>query len=156
VLAAVTPRAAALVVVVAYGAYFGAMEALGGRGIPPPGSRWQVPQGFVRNATRRRKLVIWGAILGPGFLTRNPYAGFGMLVALAALAGNARLGLITGVAIGACHGTGRAVALLRDAREASGLEYLSSVAKSLYWRHCDGLALVLIATAMLAGYRGLL
>ena len=72
---------------VAYGAYFGTVEALGGRGVPPPGSRWQVPQGLVRNASRRRKLVIWGGILGPGFLTRNPYAGFGMLVALAAVAG---------------------------------------------------------------------
>ena len=147
---------AALIVVVTYGAYYGALEALGRRGVPPPGSRWQVPQGFVRNTSRRRKLVIWGAILGPGFLTRNPYAGFGMLVALVALAGSAWLGLIVAVAIGACHGTGRALAMLRDARQASGLEYLNSVAKSLYWRHCDGFALVAIAAATLAGYRGLL
>ena len=95
-------------------------------------------------------------MLGPGFLTRNPYAGFGMLVALAAVAGSARLGLIVAGTIGACHGTGRALAMLRDARQASGLEYLSSVAKSLYWRYCDGLALAAIAAAMLAGYRGLL
>jgi hypothetical protein len=60
---------AGLIVVVLYGAYFGTVEALGGRGVPPPGSRWQVPQGFVRNASRRRKLVLWGGILGPGFLT---------------------------------------------------------------------------------------
>jgi hypothetical protein len=156
VLGALPLQLAGLIVVVAYGAYFGTVEALGRRGVPPPGSRWQVPQGLVRNASRRRKLVIWGGILGPGFLTRNPYAGFGMLVALSAVAGSARLGLIVAGTIGACHGTGRAVALLRDARQASGLEYLSSVAKSLYWRHCDGLALAAIAAAMLAGYRGLL
>jgi hypothetical protein len=79
-----------------------------------------------------------------------------MLVALAAVAGSPWLGLVVAGTIGACHGTGRAVALLRDARQASGLEYLSSVAKSLYWRHCDGLVLTAIAAAMLAGYRGLL
>jgi hypothetical protein len=156
VLGALPLQLAGLIVVVAYGAYFGTVEALGRRGVPPPGSRWQVPQGFVRNASRRRKLVIWGGILGPGFLTRNPYAGFGMLVALAAVAGSPWLGLIVAGTIGACHGTGRALAMQRDARQASGLEYLSSVAKSLYWRHCDGLALAAIAAAMLAGYRGLL
>jgi hypothetical protein len=46
--------------------------------------------------------------------------------------------------------------MLRDARRASGLEYLNAVAKSLYWRHWDGFALVAIAAAMLSGYRGLL
>jgi hypothetical protein len=147
---------AGLLVVALYGAYFGIAEALGRRGVPAPGSRWQVPQGFVRSASRRRKLVLWGAILGPGFLTRNPYAGFGMLVALTTLAGSAWLGLIVAAVTGACHGTGRALAMLRDARQASGAQYLSSVAKSLYWRHCDGLALTAIAAAMLAGYRGLL
>jgi hypothetical protein len=147
---------AALIAVMAYGAYYGPVEALGGRGVPPPGSRWQVPQVLVRNASRRRKLFIWGGILGPGFLTRNPYAGFGMLVALAALAGSAWLGLMVAAAIGACHGAGRALAMLRDARRASGLEYLNAVAKSLYWRHCDGFALVVIAATMLSGYRGLL
>ncbi|HEV2451753.1 MAG TPA: hypothetical protein VGS62_07485 [Streptosporangiaceae bacterium] len=146
---------AALLVIPVYCGYFGLAEwsdAVGG--LRPPSTGWQVPQSLVLGASRRRRILVWGAILGPGFVTRNPYAGFGLLPLLLAALGDARAGLITGAAIGACHGAGRALALLRDTRQVSVTEYLQSVLKSMYWRRADGLALLAlggIAVVMLAG-----
>jgi hypothetical protein len=116
-LAALPLAGFALVAAVLYGGYYGLIELAGRRGLPPPGRRWQVPQTMMIDAPPRRRVLVWGAILGPGFLTRNPYAGFAiLLLAVAAMPGLAA-GLALGAAIGAAHGGARAVALLRDVRE---------------------------------------
>ncbi len=68
-------------------------------------------------APARRRVLVWGALLGPGFATRNPYAGFGLLpLVVAAMPGSAA-GLALGAAVGLAHGTARAAALLRDVRD---------------------------------------
>jgi hypothetical protein len=164
-LAALPLTGAALVAAAAYGVYYGITELSGRRGLPPPGRRWQVPQTMMINASLRRRVLVWGAILGPGFLTRNPYAGFGLLpLALAAMRG-AGAGLVLGAAIGAAHGTARALALLRDVRELRGPgepaaagsapgTHLDLLLKIAYWRRLDGAALLAVAaTAAIAAAR---
>ena len=107
----------ALAAAAAYGGYYGATEVSGRRGLPPPGRSWQVPQTMLIDAPVRRRVLVWGALLGPGFATRNPYAGFGLLpLAVASMPGTGA-GLAVGAAVGLAHGTARAAALLRDVRD---------------------------------------
>lgn len=147
--------AGALVAIALYGGGYGIVEASGRARPRPPGASWQVPQDMIIDAGDRRRVLTWGAILGPGFLTRNPYAGFGLLpLLLLAGAGQVKAGLMTGAVIGVAHGSGRALALLRDARTrtAEPLELLLTMVR---WRILDGFALLAVAGAALAacGFR---
>jgi hypothetical protein len=141
---------AALLLVVAYGAFYGLAEATGRSGIAPPASRWQVPQTMVAGASHRRRILTWGSILGPGFATRNPYAGFALLPLAVATAGSIAAGIALAAAVGVVHGTGRALAVLRDTRNAATADHLRMVLKSMYWRTFDGFALLVISGAALA------
>jgi hypothetical protein len=143
-------RSAALVVGAAYSVYYGFMEASSRNGLPVPSTGWQVPQSFVRHGSWRRRVITWGSILGPGFLTRNPYAGFALLPVVIASVGNLRTGIVLAVAIGALHGAGRAIALLRDTREIDTANYLNSVLRSMYWRIFDGYTLLVMSGVILA------
>lgn len=142
----------ALVAAVVYGCYYGVTELAGHRGLAVPGRRWQVPQSMMINTSPRRRVLVWGAILGPGFLTQNPYAGFWLLpVAVAAMrvAGTGAC-LALAVAIGLAHGTARAAALLRDVERsatASAAGHLDVLLKTVYWRRFDGAALLAVAAA---------
>ena len=139
--------AVALVLMAGYGVLYGVPEA-GGRTRPaPPGSRWQVPSEWVRGVSRRRRFVVWGSLLGPGFATRNPYAGFWLLPLAVAAVGNIGYGVVLAAAIGAAHSTGRALGLLRDVKEVEVNSYLQSTLRSMYWRMADGLALLAVAGA---------
>jgi hypothetical protein len=140
------------VLIVVYCAFYGILETAGAVRPAPPGSRWQVPRSLVARASARRRVLVWGAILGPGFATRNPYAGFGLLVLIVAAFGNVRTGAATAAAIGIAHGTGRALALVRDARGIDTAEYLRSVLKAMRWRTVDGLILLLTGTVALASH----
>jgi hypothetical protein len=142
-------RYAALVVMVVYCAYYGVSEALGLPGLRPPGSRWQVPQSFVRGASRRRRILVWGAILGPGLTTRNPFAGFALLLLAVATTGNTPDGILLAAVIGIAHAGGRALALLRDVGHADRADYFAVTLKSMYSRRLDGLALLVIGSVAL-------
>jgi hypothetical protein len=110
-------RGVALAAVAGYASYYGALELSGRRGLPPPGRGWQVPQTMLIEASARRRLLVWGALLGPGFATRNPFAGFGLMpLAVASMPGPAPA-VVLGAAVGLAHGAARAAALLRDVRE---------------------------------------
>ena len=139
----------ALVATAAYAAAYGLIEVtdrLGGRlRLPPPGTRWQVPQAMVIGVSRWRRAVVWGSILGPGFMTRNPYAGFGLLPIAVATAGGVRPAAALGAVIGLAHAAGRALALLRDARPRPAPDPMALVLTSMRWRTADGLALLVIA-----------
>lgn len=144
-----------LVAAVAYGSYYGISELAGRTGLAVPGRRWQVPQSMVINASPRRRLLVWGAILGPGFLTQNPYAGFGLLplavAAMRAAGSGACLALAT--AIGLAHGTARAAALIHDLRQPAPADpagQLDVLLKIVYWRRLDGAALLTAAAAAAA------
>lgn len=151
-LAALPLAGVALAAAVAYGCYYGATELAGRRGLAVPGRRWQVPQSMMINAPPGRRILVWGAILGPGFLTQNPYAGFGLLpVAVAAMrAAGAWACLALAGLIGLAHGIARAAALLRDVRRggpASAAGQLDVLLKTVYWRRFDGAALLAVAVA---------
>ncbi len=90
-------RGIALAAAAAYGGYYGAIELSGRRGLPAPGRPWQVPQTMLIDASPRRRVLVWGMLLGPGFATRNPFAGFGL--------------------VGLAHGAARGASLVRDVRE---------------------------------------
>jgi hypothetical protein len=141
---------AALLLIVAYGACYGVTESAGQARPAPPGRRWQVPQTMVAGVSRRRRLLVWGSILGPGFATRNPYAGFALLPLAVAAVGSIPAGIALAAVIGVAHGTGRALALLRDAREAMAGDHLRMILKSLYWRTFDGFALLVVSGAAAA------
>jgi hypothetical protein len=159
----------ALVIAIGYASYYGLTEVTGLRGLRPPGRGWQVPQTMVIGASPRRRIWVWGAILGPGFLTQNPYAGFGLLPLLVAVmptAGGAAT-LAAAALIGVAHGSARATALLRDVGELRGtgvvagalaqpgvaamalaptaVTQLDLLLKTVYWRRWDGVALLAVA-----------
>lgn len=147
---------AALTVVAGYGGYYGSTEAAGRAGMRPPGRQWQVPQTMLIGVSPRRRVLVWGAILGPGFLTRNPYAGFGMLplAVLAASSLGIPAGLAVGAGIGLAHGTARALVLLRDARTARDTpsrgavdDQMELLVKTVFWRTLDGYLLLVVAGA---------
>jgi len=141
----------ALAATVAYGGLYAASEIAGRRRLPPPGRSWQVPQSMLIGASARRRVVVWGALLGPGFATRNPYAGFWLLpLAVAAMPG-LRAGLAVGAAIGLAHGTARAAALLRDVRDRSQpATHIDALLKAIYWRRLDAVLLAAGAAAAAA------
>jgi hypothetical protein len=147
--------AAALVLMAGYGVFYGVLEAGGIARPAPPGSRWQVPSEWVRGVSRRRRFVIWGSLLGPGFATRNPYAGFWILPLAVAAVGNVGYGVLLAAAIGAAHGTGRVLGLLHNVKDVDVHSYLQSTLRSMYWRTADGFALLAVAgvAAMTFAYR---
>lgn len=135
-----------LAAVAGYGAYYGLVETAGRPGPPAPGRSWQVPSRWVDNTPRWRRLLVWGSLLGPGFATRNPYAGFGLLpLVVAAAAGGPRRGAALAALLGLGHGLARAFALVRDTHRAPGADYLQAVMRSVRWRMLDGLALLAVA-----------
>jgi hypothetical protein len=140
----------AVVLTAIYAACYGLTEATGWLGLPPPGRSWQVPQTMVTGVSGRRRIIVWGSILGPGFLTRNPYAGFGALPIVVATADGVRAAAVLAAAIGLAHGTGRALALLRDARRGPAADPMRLVLTSMYWRTFDGFALLVIAGTAIA------
>ncbi len=133
-----------------YAAYYGFIETAGRPGPPPPGRRWQVPETWVNNMPRWRRTLVWGSLLGPGFATRNPYAGFGLLPLVLASVGSVRNGVAFAALIGLLHSTARALALLRDTRNIATADYLQTVMKNLRWRTFDGVTLLVFATATAA------
>jgi hypothetical protein len=146
----------ALLLAAVYAAGYGLIGVTGWPGLPPPGTRWQVPQTMVVGASPGRRIAVWGSILGPGFVTRNPYAGFGLLPLAVAAAGGVRAAATLAAAVGLAHGTGRALALLRDARpgRAAASDPMRIVLASMYWRTLDGYVLLVMAgAAAVAGTR---
>ena len=146
----------ALLLAAGYAACYGLIEAAGKLVLAAPGTTWQVPQTMVMNVPRWRRILVWGSVLGPGFATRNPFAGFGLLPLAVAAAGSVPAAMVTAAAIGLAHGTGRALALLRDARPAASAsaDPMRLVLTSMYWRTFDGFALLVIAGAAIAACAG--
>jgi hypothetical protein len=135
----------ALLLIAGYGAFYGVLEVSGRARPAPPGSGWQVPSEWVRGVSRWRRSFVWGSLLGPGFATRNPYAGFWLLPLAIAAVGSIGYGALLAAAVGAAHSTGRALGLLRDVRDIDVHDYLRSALRSMYWRVADGFALLAVA-----------
>lgn len=134
-----------------YTLVFGLLEILG---IPfrVPGLRWQVPSSWIKGHPSQVQTIVWGATLGPGLLTVNPYAGMWLLPFLVALNHGLFASIIIAIAIGIAHGSARAVGILSNRRHMdTGCGHLLIMAAQLRWQYIDGLAL-LLATGGLAAY----
>jgi hypothetical protein len=148
----------ALVLTAIYGCCYGVAEIAGPGRLAVPGRRWQVPQSMMIDSSPWRRVLVWGALLGPGFATRNPYAGFGLLpIAVAAtVAFRPGAGVVLAVAIGLAHGGARAAALLRDiaggqpASPPDAAGQLELLLRTVYWRRLDGAMLLAVAAIAVA------
>lgn len=143
-------------VLTCYGAYYGVVEFSRLGGLAPPGTKWQVPQTYVKGAGPRRRMLIWGFFLGPGFFTRNPYAGFGaVVITVFAIDGSLRT-LLAAATCGLLHAVGRAVALSRavnhqGSRNSCDLpNHLVAIIRSIVWRDIDGCVLAILAGVALS------
>jgi hypothetical protein len=90
--------------------------------------------------------IVWAGLLGPGLVTRNPYAGMWLLPLLIPLQSSLRLAAIVGAAVGIAHGGTRGVGVLANRRNltSAGIGILDLARSQLRWRLADGLALILI------------
>src|SRR3989441_3429666 len=85
-----------------YALWFGIFETLG---LPfrPPGLAWQVPSGWIDRRPAMVKTLTWGITLGPGLVTKNPYAGIWLLPLLVALNHSLFMTMTIGIAVGVAH-----------------------------------------------------
>jgi len=113
---------------------------------------WQVPSHWIRGRPAIVQTLIWGTSLGPGLVTRNPYAGIWLLPFLIVLDRNLPMTLFVGIAVGAVHGGARAVGVLRNRSciSTDADAYLKIMGAQQRWQYLDGLALLLAAGALTA------
>jgi hypothetical protein len=135
------------IVAVAYAAAFGIAE-VAWLPLQPPTVAWAVPATWLRRRGLTGRTVIWGALLGPGLATINPYGGMWMLPLLIALAPSSAAGAALGAAVGLIHGTTRAWGVIGNVRSERGA--IAIMARRLYWRFADGAALLLVGSALAA------
>lgn len=136
----------------AYALCFGILEALG-LPLRVPGLAWQVPSGWVSGRPAMLQALIWGTTLGPGLLTKNPYAGMWLLPFLLALNHGWMIAMAVGTAVGVAHGGGRVLGVLSNRRHMDvdvNYAHLRILAAELHWLYIDGLALLLAAGALAA------
>jgi len=131
-----------------YAVGFGLLETFG---VPVrvPSSTWQVPGHWVRGQSPQIQTLIWGTLLGPGILTRNPYASIWLLLPLLALSQNFMIAIGIGLAVGTAHGIGRALGILYNRKCISNSNaHLLIMGRYWLWQCIDGLALLVIAGAL--------
>lgn len=130
---------AMLLVAWMYAFVFGLLEALA---LPfrPVSLAWQVPAQWLQGRSALAQTLIWGIALGPGLVTRNPYASIWLLPVLLTLNHNFLTNVGIGVVIGIAHGGARAFGVLSTRRnlDACGLRILAQ----WHWRVTDGLLLL--------------
>ena len=134
-----------------YALWFGIVETLH-LPVSPPELAWQVPSSWIRGRRFVVQTLTWGTLLGPGLLTRNPYAGMWLLPLLLGLHRSLLPAVTLGIGIGAAHGIARALGVLsnRTCMEADGDAHLRIMAAQSRWQYVDGLFLLLAAGALAA------
>ena len=140
-------------IALAYALWFGLLETLG---IPfrPPGLAWQVPSSWINGRPALVQALTWGSVLGPGLITRNPYAGMWLLPFLLAFNNSLLMAIGVGIAIGIAHGGARVLGVLNNRRQMDidpDYTYLRILGAQMRWQYIDGLVL-LLATGALAAY----
>lgn len=109
------PAAVLVGIALPYAFAYGVVELLR-LPIQAPESHWQVPSSWISGRGHAARAAVWGGILGPGIVTRNPFAGMWLFPILAAAAGPPATAFIVGGVCGFLHGTARAVGVLRHVR----------------------------------------
>jgi hypothetical protein len=134
--------------ITAYALLFGTFEILR---VPvgPPSARWQVPSGWIRGRRPFVRAAIWGSTLGPGIVTRNPYAGMWLVLPLLALLPNPETGAVAGALVGLAHGLGRALGIVANVRTLDSCSHIMMMGATIRWRLIDGFLSLLTAGVML-------
>lgn len=114
--------------------------------------RWQVPSNWVRRRSELQRMAIWGAALGPGLVTRNPYAGMACLPLLVVLQPTVTASVLLAMSVGTVHAAARAVAVARMAR-CHAQSPIPLMGAQIGWRQADGL--ILLCMAATVGYLAL-
>jgi hypothetical protein len=138
---------------IAYACSYGLIETLR-LPVRTPSLSWQVPAKWILGRPFPTQIAAWGASLGPGLLTRNPYAGIWLLPLLLGLVDGPATGAILGLFVGLGHGVARAVGVVRNARvrASDAAAHLAIMGSMLRWQLIDGLALLAIAGVLLARF----
>ncbi len=119
--------------------------------IRAPSVEWQVPASWIKRHPKVLQTVTWGALLGPGMVTKNPYAGIWLLPLLITLNHSLYMAIVIGVAVGVAHGSTRALGVLNNLRHIeTNCSHLLILGEQLRWLYRDGLALLLAAGALAA------
>lgn len=132
-----------------YSLGFGACEVIG---IPIRSFSltWQVPARWLQGRSRTAQMFIWGIFLGPGLVTKNPYAGIWLLPLLLVLDYNRSIAIGVGASIGIMHGFAYALGILNNHKNIGGSCTHSVILAQWKWRIADGLALLLVAGGLTA------
>ena len=140
-------------IALAYTFWFGLLETLG-LSFRPIEIGWQVPSRWIDGRPAMVQALIWGTTLGPGLVTRNPYAGIWLLPLLIALNQSLLIAMVVGIAAGIAHGGARVLGVLSNRRSMDMDEeyaHLKILGAQFRWQYIDGLAL-LVAAGALAAY----
>ena len=141
-------HAAARWAAIGFAIVFGGSEVAGWR-LRAPTSGWQVPFSWVRRRPGWIKIVIWGGLLGPGVITRNPYPSVWMLPLLLASFTSLSAGVAAGLVVGVLQGGARAAGILREQWAPRPLEFQTSLLAHLRWQPVDGATLLAAGTLLL-------
>jgi hypothetical protein len=133
-----------------YALGFGLFEVFG-LPVRIPGLSWQVPATWVKGKSAATQTMIWGTLLGPGLVTRNPYAGFWLLPLLLGLNQNLLVAIGIGVAVGLTHGGARACGIISNQKCVKDLNaHIFILQRQWCWKYIDGLTLLMVAGGLTA------
>lgn len=137
---------------VIYGIIFGLSE-IAALPVRVPSLPWQVPSHWVRGRSDFTGEIIWGIWLGPGLVTRNPYAGMWLLPILLVLGNYSLLDtIVVGSLVGVAHGCGRALGVRDNCRQlGKKAALLDLMAAQWRWRLIDGMLLSTVVGAIVGG-----
>lgn len=127
-----------------YVVIFGGLETLG---LPfrAPSLAWQVPARWIQGKSIKAQAIIWGTLLGPGLVTRNPYAGIWVLPLLLALHQHIIVAVALGMVVGITHGGARALGVISNRRQMNARYSPMQILTAQWrWRYIDGLALLFL------------
>lgn len=145
------PDSAELRVTIAVSALIAGFLEVAGRYAPIFSSTWQVPSSWVSGKTYWLRCLIWGAFLGPGFVTRNSLAGTWLLVASLIPLTHA-FGMPTflmGGMIGVGQSSGRVAGITRQIL-GGRIDHMKGIIRQMRARRIDGLVLVLLGATLIA------
>lgn len=132
-----------------YALVFGLLETLA---VPVQqlGLAWQVPAQWLRGRSALAQTLIWGTTLGPGLMTRNPYAGMWLLPILLTISQHFWVNVGIGILIGLAHGSARALGIARLHNNLGACEVGITLLMQWRWRVADGCLLLLAAGSFTA------
>jgi hypothetical protein len=152
-LLALVPQLVAVIAVVVYAMLHGLAETLDLR-LDAPGINWQVPSSWLRGRRLAAHVAIWGTTLGPGLVTRNPYAGMWFILFALAAVDRPELGAVIGAIVGVVHGTARALGILANHADRYSPELpWRMMITQMRVRLADGIGLLAAAGAIVAAFR---